>query len=92
MNEQYQRLKSSLDEWACNAMAVLSRKAILYDDFPPADGAIFSSLISSSEFDGTVQEILHTLFSALSLLVSGFVEEHLPEGKYKVNMKIPLCS
>ena len=83
MNEQYQRLKSSLDEWACNAMAVLSRKAILYDDFPPADGAIFSSLISSSEFDGTVQEILQTLFSALSLLVSGFVEEHLPEGKYE---------
>ena len=29
-----------------------------------------------------VQEILQTLFSALSLLVSYFVEEHLPEGKY----------
>ena len=39
-------------------MAVLSGEAILYDDFPPVDDAIFSSLISSSEFDGTVQEIL----------------------------------
>ena len=82
MNERYQRLKSCLDEWACNAMAVLSGEAILYDDFPPVDDAIFSSLISSSEFDGTVQEILQILFSALSLLVSCFVEEHLPEGKY----------
>ena len=71
-----------MDEWACNAMAVLSGEAILYDDFPPVDDAIFSSLISSSEFEGTVQEILQTLFCALSLLVSRFIEEHLPEGKY----------
>ena len=44
MNERYQQLKSSLDEWACNAMAVFSGEAILYDDFPPVEDAIFGSL------------------------------------------------
>ena len=82
MNERYQQLKSCLDEWACDAMPVLSGEAILYDDFPPVQDAIFNSLIASSEYDATVQEILQTLFSALSLLVSRFVEEHLPGGKY----------
>ena len=63
-------------------MAVLSGEAILYDDFPPVEDAIFNSLIESSEYDATVQEILQTLFSALSLLVSCFVQDHLPGGKY----------
>ena len=53
MNEQYQQLKSRLDEWACSAMAILSGEEILYDDFPPVEDPIFSSLISSSEYDGT---------------------------------------
>ena len=82
MNERYQRLKLCLDEWACDAMIVLTGEAILYDDFPPVEDAIFSSLITSSEYDATAQEILQTLFSALSLLVSQFVEDHLPGGKY----------
>ena len=82
MNERYQQLKSCLDEWACDAMPVLSGEAILHDDFPPVQDAIFNSLIASSEYNATVQEILQTLFSALSLLVSRFVEEHLPGGKY----------
>ena len=82
MNERYQRLKSCLDEWACDAMIVLSGEAILYDDFPPVEDAIFNSLIASSKYDATVQEILQTLFSALSLLVSHFVHDHLPGGKY----------
>ena len=63
-------------------MAVLSGEAILYDNFPPVEDAIFNSLIASSEYDATVQEILQTLFSALSLLVSHFVQDHLPGGKY----------
>ena len=82
MNERYQQLKSCLDEWACDAMVVLSGEAILYDDFPPVEDAIFNSLIASSEYDVTVQEILQILFSALSLLVSHFVQDHLPGGKY----------
>ena len=82
MNERYQRLKFCLDEWACDAMVVLSGEAILYDDFPPVEDAIFSSLIASSEYDATAQEILQTLFSALSLLITHFVEDHLPGGKY----------
>ena len=53
MNERYQRLKFCLDEWACDAMVVLSGEAILYDDFPPTEDAIFSSLIASSEYDAT---------------------------------------
>ena len=82
MNEWYQRLKFCLDEWACNAMVVLSGEAILYSDIPPVEDAIFSSLITPSEYDATAQEILQTLFNALSLLVSRFVDDHLPGGKY----------
>ena len=61
---------------------VLSGDAVLFDDFPPVDDAIFQSLIKPSEYDTTAQEILHILFSSLSLLVSHFVEDHLPDGKY----------
>ena len=82
MNEWYQQLKSRLDEWACDTMPVLSGKAILYDDFLPVQDTIFNSSTASSEYDATVQEILQALFSALPLLASRFVEEHLPGGKY----------
>ena len=43
---------------------------------------IFSLLITPSEYDATAQEILQTLLNALSLLVSPFVDDHLPGGKY----------
>ena len=39
-------------------------------------------MITPSEYDATAQEILQTLFNALSLLVSRFVDDHLPGGKY----------
>jgi len=82
MNNRFQKLKLCLDQWTCDAMTVLCGEAILFDDFPPVKDAIFNSLIASSEYDATAQEILQTLFSALSLLVSRLVEDHLPEGKY----------
>ena len=47
----------------------LHGEVILYDDFPPVENAIFNSLIASIEYDAMVQEVLQTLFSALSLLV-----------------------
>ena len=82
MNNRYQKLKSCFDEWSCGATCVLTGTAVLFDDFPPKEDAIFNALISPSEYDATSQEILQTLFASLSLLVSRFVEDHLPEGKY----------
>ena len=75
-------MKSCFDEWSCDATCVLTGTAVLFDDFPPKEDAIFNALISPSEYDATSQEILQTLFASLSLLVSRFVEDHLPEGKY----------
>ena len=82
MNDQYQTLKLCCDIWSFDATDVLSGDAVLFDDFPPVDDAIFQSLIKPSKYDATAQEILHILFSSLSLLVSHFVEDHLPDGKY----------
>ena len=82
MNDRYQTLKLCCDKWSFDATDVLSGDAVLFDDFPPVDDAIFQSLIKPSEYDATAQEILHILFSSLSLLVSHFVEDHLPDGKY----------
>ena len=72
-------------------MVVLSGEAILYSDFPPVEDAIFSSLIMPSEYDATAQEILQMLFNALSLLVSCFVDDHLPGDKYD-NLSIQLTA
>ena len=82
MNDRYQKLKSCFEEWSCDATCVLSGTAVLFDDFPPVEDAIFSILISPSEYDATSQEILQNLFASFSLLVSRFVEDHLPAGKY----------
>ena len=61
MNDRYQTLKLCCDKWSFDATDVLSGDAVLFDDFPPVDDAIFQSLIKPSEYDATAQEILHIL-------------------------------
>ena len=83
MIDSYMRLKLCLDEWSLNAMPVLGpfhSKAVIYSNFPPSCYTIFDSLVFPSEYDTTAQEILQTIFSAFSFLLSQMMEGHLPGG------------
>ena len=65
-------------------MPVLKGESILFDDFPPSDYTLLSSLTSPSECDDLVHVILQVLFSAFSTLISHLVENHLPGGKHSI--------
>lgn len=82
MNERFQTLLSCLNSWSLDASSILTGEAILYDDFPPSEDPIYSSLISQSDNDHMVQEILQVLCSAFSSLVLRLVKDHLSGGEY----------
>ena len=80
MNKRYLRLLNCLESWSKDASDVVAGEAVLYSDFRPTPDAISDSLGTPSELDSTVQEILQLVFSALALLVTRLLEDHLPGG------------
>ena len=53
---------------------------LLFEDFPPTNDEVCSSLTAPSDCDIT-QIILQVFCSAFSALISHLVEDHLPGGK-----------
>ena len=84
MNERFERLSLYLEEWSVDAMPVLKGESILFEDFPPSDDTILSSLTYPSACDDLVHVILQVLFSAFSTLISHLVEDHLPGSKHSI--------
>ena len=82
MNSRFQTLLSSLDNWSTDASDVLSGEAVVFDDFPPTEDHIYTSLIVPGEYDATAQEIVQVLCTAFSTLLQRLVEDHLPGGEY----------
>ena len=67
MNDRFLHLKLCLDEWSLNTMPLLCVEAVVYLNFPPSHDTL---LVSPSEYDTTAQEVLQTIFSAFSSLLS----------------------
>ena len=81
MNEYFQMLVTHLDLWSLDSTDVLSGNAIIFPDFSPSEDEIWKSLTASSEYDVIAQELLQTLFSSFSVLLSRLLHDHLPGGE-----------
>ena len=81
MNKYFQMLIFHLDLWSLDSTDVLSGNAVIFPDFPPSEDEIWKSLIASSEYDVIAQELLQTLFSSFSILLSRLLQDHLPGGE-----------
>ena len=82
MNRRFRTLLSCLNDWSVNVGPVVAGEAVVFDDYPPSVGSIYTSLFAPSEYDAIVEELLCVLFSAFCSLLQCLVEDHLPEGKF----------
>ena len=81
MNMRFETLLACLERWSLDASVLLAGEATLFEDFPPTNDEVYSSLIKPSDCDDVTQIILQVLCSAFSTLISHLVEDHLPGGK-----------
>ena len=73
---------SFLDCCSLDALSILSGQALLFDDFPTSQDAIYECLISPSGHDDMTQEILQVLCSAFSSLLLRLAKDHLSGGEH----------